>query len=217
MKRAFLQKLTPGEEGNGRTLTARLMIETLKQQSGLELDDLRAVWHTGLFPGGEELRLPDARLALHRELWALIGNLGIASHVAVMGNIWEWLPDLYAVTDVYCSPSVMEGFGMSAQEAAASGVPVVASHLVPFVTEYLLGDAVEVCEFEGNSQPVKRGEGAVVVQADDVNGFACALEMLLTNDRLRKELGENAYRITIPRFTWRNTVPAFLDEIDVSP
>ncbi|QDU98803.1 hypothetical protein [Lignipirellula cremea] len=71
MKRAFLKKLTPKEAGNGRTLTARLMIETLKQQSGLGLEDLRAVWHTGLLPGGEELQLQDARLVLHRELWAI--------------------------------------------------------------------------------------------------------------------------------------------------
>jgi glycosyltransferase involved in cell wall biosynthesis len=131
------------------------------------------------------------------------------------------LPTLYAVTDVYCTPSVMEGFGMSAQEAAATGVPVVASHLVPFATEYLLGEEVEhffdQSDFVGGSLPVKRGRGAVVVRADDVNGFAHALEMLLTDDDLRKEMGENAYHITIPYFTWRNTVTAFLDGIGTSP
>ena len=98
---------------------------------------------------------------------------------------------------------------MSAQEAAATGIPVVASHLVPFVTEYLLG--------EGDTQPVKRGKGAVVVRAGDVDGFAYALEMLLTNDELRQEMGENAYHITIPYFTWRNVVPAFLDKTGTSP
>jgi hypothetical protein len=102
------------------------------------------------------------------------------------------LPTLYAVTDVYCTPSVMEGFGMSAQEAAATGIPVVASHLVPFVTEYLLG--------EGDTQPVKRGKGAVVVRAGDVDGFAYALEMLLTNDELRQEMGKS-----LPRYSRQRT------------
>jgi glycosyltransferase involved in cell wall biosynthesis len=125
----------------------------------------------------------------------------------------EILPALYAVTDVYCTPSVMEGFGMSAQEAAATGLPVVASHLVPFVTEYLLGEEVEVVDFEQGGGSVKLGKGAVVVQADDVNGFARALEMLLSNDDLRKEMGKNAYRITVPYFTWPDRVTAFLDQI----
>jgi glycosyltransferase involved in cell wall biosynthesis len=118
--------------------------------------------------------------------------------------------------DIYCTPSVMEGFGMSAQEAAATGVPVVASHLVPFVTEYLLGKDVEEVHFEGDRQPLKLGEGAIVVQADDVNGFACALEMLLSNDDLRKTMGQNAYHVTVPYFTWQNRVTNFLEEIAVN-
>jgi glycosyltransferase involved in cell wall biosynthesis len=170
-------------------------------------------------------RVPDSLLVvsvddnqkeLAAELRALIRSLDLRHYVATYIPD-EVLPALYAITDVYCTASVMEGFGMSAQEAAASGVPIVASHLVPFVTEYLMGDEVEVCESPQGGTPVKRGEGAIVFQADDVGGFACALEMLLTDDDLRAEMGENARRITVPHFTWRNTVPAFLDEIGVSP
>ncbi|MDY7079897.1 MAG: glycosyltransferase [Chloroflexota bacterium] len=145
------------------------------------------------------------------ELDGLIRSLGLQNCVAAYVPD-EILPALYAITDVYCTASVMEGFGMSAQEAAATAVPVVASHLVPFATEYLLGGG----GFEGDGQSIKQGKGAVIVQADDVNGFARALEMLLTDDDLRKEMGENAYRITIPYFTWHNRVPAFLDEIGES-
>jgi glycosyltransferase involved in cell wall biosynthesis len=105
---------------------------------------------------------------------------------------------------------------MSAQEAAATGVPVVASHLVPFVTEYLLGKDVEEVHFEGGHQPLKLGDGAMVVQADDVNGFAYALEMLLSNDDLRKTMGQNAYHVTVPYFTWQNRVTTFLEEIGIN-
>ena len=156
-----------------------------------------------------ERRVPDSLLVisidesekqLAGELERLIHTLNLQNHVAVVGYVWEWLPTLYAVTDVYCTPSVMEGFGMSAQEAAATGVPVVASHLVPFVTEYL----------------AKAG-GAIVVRADDVNGFAHALEMLLSDDDRRKAMGRNAYHATVPYFTWRNRVSDFLDEIEDSP
>lgn len=174
-------------------------------------------------------RVPDSLLVvsvddnkgeLARELRALIRARDVRNFVATYIPD-EVLPALYAVTDVYCTPSVMEGFGMSTQEAAASGVPVVASHLVPFVTEYLVGEQAQVIpnrsNFDGGGQPVKRGQGAVVVPADDVNGFAYAMEMLLTDDGLRKEMGENAHRITIPYFTWSHLVTAFLDQIGVSP
>jgi len=150
---------------------------------------------------------------LHRELWNLIGELGIASHVAVMGAVWERLPDLYAVTDVYCSPSVMEGFGMAVQEAAATAVPVVGSHLIPFVTEYLLDGSEEEVTCEGAAAPLRIGKGAVVVKADDLEGFAGAIEMLLADAQKRREMGDAAYELTIPYFTWDGMTRQFLEDL----
>jgi glycosyltransferase involved in cell wall biosynthesis len=171
-------------------------------------------------------RVPDSLLVvsidenkreLAKDLLDLIHRLGLRDHVAVVGSIWDLLPTLYAITDVYCTPSVMEGFGMSAQEAAATRVPIVASHLVPFATEYLLGKEVTVLSggpgLETDSHPVRRGQGALVVQADDVYGFAHGLETLLTDKDLRHEMGENAYHITIPTFTWPDRVRDFLDQV----
>jgi glycosyltransferase involved in cell wall biosynthesis len=165
-------------------------------------------------------RVPDSLLVVSiddnaAELKRLIRALDLQNHVAVVGSVWDILPTLYAVTDIYCTPSVMEGFGMSAQEAAATGVPVVASHLVPFASEYLLGTDVEEVQFEEGRQPLKLGKGAIVVPADDVNGFAYALQMLLADDDLRKAMGRNAYHATVPYFTWQNVVTAFLEEIGV--
>jgi glycosyltransferase involved in cell wall biosynthesis len=159
--------------------------------------------------------IDDTIKILARELEVLIHELGLQNRVAVVGSVWDLLPVLYAVTDVYCTPSVMEGFGMSAQEAAATGVPVVASHLVPFATEYLLGAEVDL--IPGGGPSMKKGQGAVVVQADDVSGFAYALEMLLTDDGLRKAMGQNAYHTTVPYFTWRSRVSVFLDAIGTHP
>jgi len=106
---------------------------------------------------------------------------------------------------------VMEGFGMSAQEAAATGVPVIASHRVPFATEYLLGEEVESVEVPDSDHPLRRGEGAIVVQADDVAGFAAALTRLLTDQALSRRMGRRALEITVPYFTWSKQVPAFLE------
>jgi glycosyltransferase involved in cell wall biosynthesis len=161
--------------------------------------------------------IDDTQEELTGDLKHLIQALDLQGHVAAVGSVWELLPTLYAITDIYCTPSVMEGFGMSAQEAAATGVPVVASHLVPFVTEHLLGTDVEAVYFEEGRPPLKLGEGAIAVQADDVDGFAHALELLLSDDELRKTMGDNAYHITVPYFTWGNMVTVFLEEIGVNP
>ena len=93
----------------------------------------------------------------------------------------------------------------------------MASQLVPFVTEYLLGTDIEDVHFEEGKPPLKLGKGAVSVQADDVDGFAYALEMLLSRDELRIAMGQNAFRITVPYFTWHNRVTVFLKDTGVSP
>jgi len=162
------------------------------------------------------ISIDDSQEKLAQELKRLIRACNVETHTAVVGSVWDILPTLYAVTDIYCTPSIMEGFGMSAQEAAATRVPVVASHLVPFVEEYLLGTEVKEIRYDEDSgHHLQQGSGAVVIQADDVSGFAYALEMLLSDDALKKEMGENAYKTTIPYFTWRSRVSAFLEELGV--
>ena len=101
---------------------------------------------------------------------------------------------------------------MSAQEAAASRVPVVASDLVPFATEFLLGDDPEIVEVAG-AEPIQVGKGAIVVAADSVPGFARALALLLTDSGLRLRLGEGALGVTVPAFGWDRLVAAFLDSV----
>jgi len=153
---------------------------------------------------------------LASELMNLIQSLGIEKRVAVLGSVWERLPDIYAVTDIYCTPSIMEGFGMTPQEAAATKVPVVSSNLVPFAMEYLLGDSIEEISYQTGSPPLKVGQGAIVAQADNVPGFAHALKMLLSDKSFRRQMGENAYKITIPYFTWDNMVSVFLKDSNLN-
>ena len=149
---------------------------------------------------------------------ALIHELDLGRDVIVLGSVWDQLPCLYAITSVYCTPSVMEGFGMSAQEAAATGTPVVSSDLVPFVVEYLLGHEPQKISFDGevHERDLLVGEGAIVVPADDVEGFAQALVMLLSDDEMRTETGRRARRITVPYFTWEARTQDLLDDLGVT-
>ncbi|NHR06920.1 glycosyltransferase family 4 protein [Chromobacterium haemolyticum] len=82
-------------------------------------------------------------------------------------------PKLIDQADVVAiSSQSFESFGLTAVEAMARGVPVVATRV---------GGLPEVV---GDN-----GEGGYVVEADDVKGFAAHLIRLLREPQLRKELG----------------------------
>lgn len=149
---------------------------------------------------------------LAAELLTLIEELGLSDSVAVLGSVWDTVPSLYGMTAVYCTPSIMEGFGMSVQEAAACGVPAVASTRVPFAVEFLRGDGPGRRQCSTGEEAYEVGEGAVIVPPDDAGCLAAALSLLLDDEALRRELGEAAYRITIPRFTWKTATVRFLRE-----
>lgn len=150
---------------------------------------------------------------LAEKLSDLIESLNLKERVAAVGSIWEELPALYAISDVYCTPSIMEGFGMSVQEAAASQVPIVSSNLVPFVTEYLAGEAATKIKLESGSEIID-GMGAYIVSPGDVEGFAGAIDLLLANEKLRKDKGAAAFKATIPYFTWDHIIQDFLEGIN---
>lgn len=158
------------------------------------------------------ITIDDANESLSKKLKDLIDDSGIANAVAAVGSIWDTLPSLYAVSDIYCTPSIMEGFGMAVQEAAATKVPVVSSDLVPFVTEYLAEQKKEVIRLETGTQ-VLLGDGAIIVPPGKVDGFTYALNRLLSDEDLRLEMGESAYRATIPYFTWDHIVQDFVNEL----
>ncbi len=150
---------------------------------------------------------------LRTELTELARRLGVEKSIAMVGTIWDHLPSLYAAAHIYCTPSVLEDFGMAVQEAAASRAAIVAGDRVTFATEYLLGPAAKPTP-DGR---LRIGSGAIAVRSDDVDAFAQGLSLVLENPDLRDSLAEHAYRITIPRFTWESTVLTILNELSVHP
>jgi len=96
------------------------------------------------------------------------GNADLVGRAFLTGFIPdEHIGPLFSMADVYVSTSEMEGFGMSALQAAASGTALVASDLTPFAVQNV-------------------SDSAIVVPAGDVEGFAAAVMTLLDDEADRR-------------------------------
>jgi spore coat protein SA len=114
----------------------------------------------------------------------------------------EDLANEFRRADIFCCPSVwQEPFGMVNVEAMACGIPVVASNV---------GGIPEALE----------SGGGILVPPDDAEALAEALVRLITNEGLRRRMGEDALKIFRRRFSWshvRAQYLAMLEEIEGVP
>ena len=102
----------------------------------------------------------------------------------------ESLPSLLAAAELFCYPSLHEGFGLPPLEAMAAGTAVLAARY-PAAPEVL-------------------GEAALLVDGRDVGELADALRRLAADGALRDRLRE-AGPLHARRFTWERTASATLE------
>jgi len=134
----------------------------------------------------ERLRVvrPDVRLRIVGEgpelgrLRALARRLDLADSVQFLGSVEgiRVLQREYASADVFCLPSLQEGFGIVFLEAMAAGLPIVAVRA---------GATPEV---------IPHDEVSLLVEPDDDEALAGALDRLLADAGLRRKLGDAGAR-----------------------
>lgn len=107
------------------------------------------------------------------QLEALARELGIEGRVHFLGYRRD-IPLVLGMADVFCLPSFREGLPLSVMEAMAAGKPVICSGI------------------RGSVDLVAPGEGGVVIdRANDVAGFAKALDVLSADSELRRTMGQH--------------------------
>jgi radical SAM protein with 4Fe4S-binding SPASM domain len=138
--------------------------------------------------------------ALHAELRALADELGVTSSVVAAGRVPEdELPALYRLADVFAllaeepTPSDVEGFGVALLEAAASGVPQVASRS------------------GGIPEAVEDGRTGLLVPPGDDVAAARALARVLDERGLAAELGARSRARAVASFSEARACGRVLD------
>ena len=116
-------------------------------------------------------------------LHALVSRHGLEHRVFFTGFVPdEELVDLYNRAELLVLPSLEEGFGLPAVEAAACGTPVVASQVGPMAG--LLG------------------AGAWAFPPHDVEALTTGLHTLLQDPDRRRTMGEEGHR-RVSAFSWQ--------------
>ena len=121
----------------------------------------------------------------------LIRTLGLEQHVLVLGYVPDAdLYELYAGATGFLFPSLYEGFGIPVLEAMMYGTPVIASNRTAL--------------------PEVIGEAGLLVDPLDTTAISEAMETLLTNPSLRKDLS-NRGKQRAAKFTWRRAAEDLLE------
>jgi len=143
--------------------------------------------------GGQGLKLVIAggKGWLYDEIFAQVEEWGLENEVIFPGFIAdEDLPALYNLAELFVFPSLYEGFGLPPLEAMACGTPVITS--------------------DRPSLPEVVGEAGLMVEATDSQELAEAMEQVLTDENLRREMGEKGLE-QAAKFTWEAAAGKLLD------
>jgi glycosyltransferase involved in cell wall biosynthesis len=94
----------------------------------------------------------------------------------------------YKIIDIFCIPSYREGFGLSAIEASASNVPVVASKIV------------------GLEDSIKDGISGILFENGNLHDLINKLESLIASPDLSKSLGLNGRKRVLKYFKEKEVI-----------
>jgi len=122
-------------------------------------------------------------------------QMGLADSIEWAGwlRTAEELRDFYHSIDLFVMPSRRESFGVSALEASATGLPVIASR------------------FGGIPEIVSHGETGLLIDPEDAEGFGKAIVSLVEDEDVRIEMGLKGRMRAEARFDWRDSIKRMVE------
>jgi len=121
----------------------------------------------------------------------LASKLNITDLVNWMGQ-QDNVPEILSASDIYCQPSRSEGIPLSIMEASIASLPIVASRV------------------GGIPEAVADGITGFLVPSENAFLFAEKLHFLLSNEKERNRLGENARQFAKENFVIQRQVKKLL-------
>ncbi|HBE94345.1 MAG TPA: glycosyl transferase [Desulfovibrio sp.] len=154
----------------------------------------------------------------------LAKNIGLELHLFARPDA-ERKARLYEACDLFVSiaDNPQETFGLTLLEAAAAGLPVVASDYDGYKDLVVHGETGLLIPCTGLAETPAADLLAPVLPdnqyhlylaqalAVDVNGLAQALESLTANPRLRLDMGRAGRRRALEEFSWASVIQRYLD------
>ncbi|MHA1249853.1 MAG: glycosyltransferase family 4 protein [Candidatus Helarchaeota archaeon] len=116
-----------------------------------------------------------------------INDLNINKYVKFLENIsTDVLIDFFNLADIFVLPSISEGLPLSLLEALSCGKPIITTNI------------------QGNSEIKDIEKAGILIPPKNEDMIASAIIKLLSNDKIRFEMGKNARKIIINNYSWKN-------------
>jgi glycosyltransferase involved in cell wall biosynthesis len=138
-----------------------------------------------------------ASSAYLEEIRRRIESYGLGNKIIILEDLsQDFLPPLYATSDIVLQPSTAEGLGLAVLEAQASGCAVIASAV------------------DGLTETVHHGETGLLVELGDIEMLASSIVTLCDDTQLRKQLATNALAQVRGEYDIQRTIQQTLAEYE---
>lgn len=130
------------------------------------------------------------------EYQSLINKLNLSENVRLMGYIPNNdVPKVLCDIDIFLLGSKSESFGVSAIEAMASKVPVIATKV------------------DGFKEIIEDGYSGLLIDYNNLKDYANACLKLVENEEFRINIAENAYSNVIEKYDWNRNVSKMIENL----
>lgn len=135
--------------------------------------------------GGGSPKPQNREMEVLNNMKEIIDEKGMNDKVHISGHVPdELLVSLYQQAEIFVLPSLFEPFGMTALEAMACGIPVIASKL------------------GGIRNVISSGKNGLLVDPTNNREFADAMIKLLDNSQLAVSMGNEGHKTIHKHFSW---------------